>query len=148
MGPIEFRNAASAALAVAALVLVSACGGAPAPTAATVVRATLTRFVVAELDDDGATMCSLMTESAQQGVAEAERLNKVHYATCAAALTASLKNGKRAETVAQAKSSIAAGPVLIHGNTATVTLAKAGFKAVLVKTHGRWLFAGSLRFTR
>jgi len=143
MGPIEIRNAAFVALAVAAPVLFSACGVTPAPTAATVVRARLTPFVVAELDDDGATMCSLMTKRGQQGVAAAERLDKVHYATCSAALTASLKNGKRAETVAQAKTSIAAAPVLIRGNTATVTLAKAGFTALLVRIHRRGLFAGS-----
>jgi uroporphyrinogen-III synthase len=144
---MRIRSAVSAALVLAALLLVSACGGTPAPTAASVVRATLTRFVVAEFNDDGAIMCSLMTTSAQQGVVEAERLNKVHYATCAAALTASLKNAF--ETVADRKSfksfksSIAVAPVLIRGNTATVTLAKAGFKPVLVRTHGRWLFSSS-----
>jgi len=140
---MDIRSAVSVALVIAALVLVSACGGTPAPNAASVVRATLTRFVVAELDDDGAIVCSLMTTSAQQGVADAERLDKGHYTTCAAALTASLKRANRAETVGQATRLIAVAPVLVHGNTATVTLAKAGFRPEFVRSHGNWLFASS-----
>jgi hypothetical protein len=136
--PRVCRYVAAAGVTVLALASVAACGSAGQAHSgpASEVRLVIARLVAAERSDDGQSVCSALTEPAQQILFGVGLLHR----RCGPAATAELKSLKWSETRGAAERAVASGSVVVRGDQASETArGKDGRSTVaLTLTHGQW----------